>query len=86
MGRKSLRIELVEPLKEVPDGVEEYDLELAPDGRALTYTYDTNAERTGITRLLQTLSEKGVALKDLQTSQSSLEEIFVSLVNEGDAA
>jgi len=86
MGRKSLRIELTEPLKAVPEGVEEYHLELAPDGRALTYTYDTNAERTGITRLLQKLSERGVALRDLQTKQSSLEEIFVSLVKEEDAA
>ncbi len=85
MGRKSLRIDLTEPIEAVPAGVEEYELELAPDGRALTYTYDTSAERTGITRLLQRLSEKGVALKDLQTKQSSLEEIFVSLVKE-DAA
>ena len=86
MGKKQLEVQLTEPITDVPLALQSPDVELSADGRSLIYTYDTNAERTGITRLLQTLSEKGVALKDLQTSQSSLEEIFVSLVNEGDAA
>ncbi|MEM9499219.1 MAG: ABC transporter ATP-binding protein [Pseudomonadota bacterium] len=81
MGRKTLRIELVEPIEAVPDGLREYGLERAEDGHCLTYTYDKSAERTGITRLLQALSDVGLALSDIQTRQSSLEEIFVDLVN-----
>ena len=52
---------------------------------SLTYTYDTRAERTGITRLLQDLAETGITLRDIQTKESSLEEIFVDLVKEGAA-
>lgn len=85
MGRKTLRIDLNEPADEVPPALAEYNLELAEDGYVLTYTYDTQGERTGITRLLQALSSEGLSMRDIQTTQSSLEEIFVGLVQE-DAA
>lgn len=82
MGRKTLRIELSQPLSEIPSTLLSFDLDLAPDGGSLTYTYEPGAERTGITRLLQSLAAAGISLADLQTRQSSLEEIFVTLVNE----
>ena len=85
MGRKSLRIDLVEPVEAVPESLSDYDLWKSPDGQSLTYTYDTNAERTGIARLVRELTEAGLVIRDIQTSQSSLEEIFVGLVKE-DAA
>lgn len=85
MGRKTLRIDLQEPVKTVPEALSEYDLELAADGASLSYHYDTRGEGTGITRLLQALAREGLSLRDIQTTQSSLEEIFVGLVQE-DAA
>lgn len=85
MGQKSLRIDLSTPIKVVSDALADYKLELSPDGESLTYHYDTRGESTGITRLLQALSKEGLVLRDLQTTQSSLEEIFVDLVKE-DAA
>lgn len=80
MGRKTLDIELTEPVQEVPAGLAGYDLEIVQGGAALRYSYDTNAERTGITQLLSDLSDAGLQMRDLQTRQSSLEEIFVGLV------
>ena len=85
MGRKTLRIDLSTPVGAVPDGLAEYDLDLADEGRALIYHYDTQGEGTGITRLLQALAAEGLSLSDIHTRQSSLEEIFVSLVQEGAA-
>ena len=85
MGKKTLRIDLQEPVSDVPAALEGYDLELASDGSSLTYHYDTRGEGTGITRLLQALAKEGLSLRDIQTTQSSLEEIFVGLVQE-DAA
>ncbi|WP_273521453.1 ABC transporter ATP-binding protein [Rhodosalinus sediminis] len=85
MGRKELVIELQEPLDAVPAALAGYGLELAEGGAALVYTYDRRSERTGITRLLADLQAAGLALRDLSTRQSSLEEIFVGLVQE-DAA
>ena len=81
LGRKQLMIELKHAIDTVPATLAEYDLERSADGSCLTYTYDTQGERTGITPLLQDLHEAGLALKDLKSSQSSLEEIFVSLVS-----
>ena len=88
LGRKQLVLELAEPCAALPPGLAESGLdmsqmELAADGRRLTYTYDTQGERTGITRLLTGLSEAGVRFNDLSTHQSSLEDIFVDLVREG---
>jgi len=80
LGRKQLTLQLHEPLESVPDALSAYELELSMDGTELVYTYDTQAERTGITLLLSELSGAGITFKDLDTTQSSLEEIFVSLV------
>jgi ABC-2 type transport system ATP-binding protein len=82
LGRKQLRIALREGLNAVPDGLEGYDLELGDGGRTLVYTYDTGGDGTGITRLLSDLARAGLALHDLDTRQSSLEDIFVGLVKE----
>ena len=80
MGKKQLTLHLQEPLSEVPAGLGQYQLELAAEGAQLVYTFDGNADHTGIAELLRELSKQGVDFKDLQTEQSSLEEIFVSLV------
>lgn len=86
MGQKSLRIDLREAVKTVPKNLAEYDLDLAKDNLSLTYNYDARGEGTGITRLLQALAKEGLQLRDLHTSQSSLEEIFVGLVHEEEDA
>jgi ABC-2 type transport system ATP-binding protein len=80
LGKKQLTLHLQEPLKAVPPGLNGYDLALANDGADLVYTFDAQAENTGIASLLRQLNERGVDFKDLQTEQSSLEEIFVNLV------
>ncbi|MGO4736365.1 ABC transporter ATP-binding protein [Bosea sp. 2KB_26] len=82
LGKKQLSLSLQEPLAAVPEGLAAYDLALAAEGEELVYTYDTKAERTGITALLQDLATAGIRFRDLRTSQSSLEDIFVSLVRE----
>jgi len=81
LGKKQLTLELSAPLDAVPPGVAAYDITLANDGRDLVYTYDTKAERTGITTLLEELKRAGVSFKDLRTTQSSLEDIFVDLTS-----
>ncbi|MFX0541803.1 ABC transporter ATP-binding protein [Roseovarius sp. S4756] len=85
MGRKTLRIDLMQKLDAAPAALAEYDLTLAEDGHSLSYTYEAGGERTGITRLLQAIAAEGLALRDIQTTQSSLEEIFVGLIKEGEA-
>jgi ABC-2 type transport system ATP-binding protein len=80
LGKKQLTLHLQEPLKAVPADLTAYNLALANDGADLVYSFDTQAEHTGIAELLRELSKRGVDFKDLQTEQSSLEEIFVSLV------
>ncbi|MDJ1016478.1 MAG: ABC transporter ATP-binding protein [Paracoccaceae bacterium] len=82
MGQKEMRIELAEPLDAIPEALSGYNLQRAENGCRLIYTYDTAAERTGITRLLNDLQASGLVLRDMQTSQSSLEDIFVGLVRE----
>jgi ABC-2 type transport system ATP-binding protein len=82
LGKKQLRIELQEPLKSIPKAIAKYKLERSANGEELTYTYDSSAERTGITSLLADLTGAGLRFKDIQTSQSSLEDIFVSLVRQ----
>jgi ABC-2 type transport system ATP-binding protein len=81
LGEKRLRLQLTQPLAAVPASLAAYGLALADGGAELVYTYDTRAERTGITSLLQDLARAEVTFKDLQTEQSSLEEIFVKLVS-----
>jgi ABC-2 type transport system ATP-binding protein len=75
-----LTLQLQQPLAAVPPRLAPYRLRLAAGGRELVYTYDTQAERTGITGLLDDLASAGIGFKDLQTTQSSLEDIFVDLV------
>jgi ABC-2 type transport system ATP-binding protein len=82
LGKKQLTLQLHDRLDRVPDELAGYHLELAADGHDLVYTYDSQTEHTDITTLLSILNETGVRLKDLQTKQSSLEEIFVDLVKE----
>lgn len=82
LGKKRLTLQLHDKLDEVPSELAGYRLELAADGSELLYTYDTQTERAGITALLADLNETGIKFKDLQTKQSSLEEIFVNLVKE----
>ena len=81
LGRKQLSLCLNEPLGEVPSTLSEYGLELSDDGNELVFTYDSQQERTGITKLLSELDDAGITFHDLNTSQSSLEEIFVDLVH-----
>src|SRR5580704_7236098 len=83
LGRKQLTIELRDRLDAIPAALAAYKLSLAADGQALTYTYDTKSEQTGITALLDDLNHAGIKFKDLQTRQSSLEDIFVGLVRHG---
>jgi len=85
LGRKTLTIDLQAPIDTIPDALSAYDLVRSADGTSLSYTYDTRSDRTGITRLIHDFSTAGLHLKDLQTNQSSLEEIFVNLVQADNA-
>ena len=85
MGQKTLRIDLMQPLGSLPPSLDAFDVVLSEDGTALSYTYEASGERTGISRLVQTLAAEGLSLRDLQTKQRSLEEIFVGLIKEGAA-
>ena len=82
LGKKQLSLQLQQPIAAVPEALASFDLKLSAAGDEIVYTYDTQAERTGITTLLQGLAEAGIRFRDLSTSQSSLEDIFVSLVKE----
>ena len=86
LGKKQLIVELKESTDTLPKTLSEYDIALSVDGSTLTYTYDTGADATGITRMLQLISEAGLLLKDIKTTQSSLEDIFVDLVKTGNPA
>jgi len=80
LGRKQLTLQLQAPLERLPPELDAYRLELSSQGTELVYTYDTRGERTGITALLRDLGAAGIRFKDLQTSQSSLEDIFIGLL------
>jgi len=80
LGKKQLTLLLQQPLGAMPETLAAYSLVLKGNGTELTYTYDTQGERTGITALLQALSAAGIRFKDIQTTQSSLQDIFVDLV------
>jgi ABC-2 type transport system ATP-binding protein len=80
LGRKRLTLHLQAAIDAIPEPLSAYRLELSDDGRHVTYDYDTKGERTGITSLLSDLRNAGIRISDLDTSQSSLEDIFVSLV------
>ena len=80
LGKKQLALTLQSPLDRIPDELAGYRLELTSDGNELIYTFDAQSDHTGIAELLRELGKYGIDFKDLHSSQSSLEEIFVSLV------
>ncbi len=80
LGRKQLQLSLAEPLEAIPAALADLALELGANGESLVFTFDANAERTGIAGLLRRLQEQGIAFRDLNTRESSLEDIFVDLV------
>ena len=82
MGQKMLTIELQEPVSQIPPALQAYKLSIIKEGNALTYSYNSQAESTGITTLLQEIKQAGLKLKDLQSSQTSLENIFEQLLKE----
>ena len=81
-GQKILKIDLHKRLNKLPEELSKENIKLSGDGLSLTYIYDTKQKKTGITKLLSDLSRSGINLRDIQTDQSSLEEIFVNLVKE----
>ena len=86
LGRKVLHLQLAEPLKAIPAELSEWKLELSEDGGRLTYEFDAKADRTGVPSLLAAMRDAGIAFKDLDTHQSSLEDIFVGLIHHKKAA
>jgi ABC-2 type transport system ATP-binding protein len=82
MGQKQLVIDLADTITDVPAALAAYSLKIGGDDQSLIYTYDTKGERTGITTLLNDLQKAGLSMTDMQTHQSSLEDIFVGLVKE----
>ena len=82
LGKRQLTLHLQSPLERIPAGLTQYPLELSADGDQLTYTFSTRGEQTEISDLLQQLAQHGIGFKDLESSQSSLEDIFVNLVSE----
>ena len=86
LGKKELTLHLNDPLDTIPPELSEWNLVLKAEGVELEYVFDANAERTGVPSLLRKLSDLGIGFKDLRTQQSSLEDIFVSLVHQPEAA
>ncbi|MCL6730340.1 ABC transporter ATP-binding protein [Sphingomonas hankyongi] len=86
LGRKVLHLQLAEPLAAIPPTLAEWNPRLSEDGSTLTYEFDAKAERTGIPSLLTAMRDAGIAFKDLDTHQSSLEDIFVGLIHHSKAA
>jgi len=82
LGTKQLSIQLQSPLEILPESLRSDALALSADGYALVYTFDAQCEQTGIAELLKKLDQAGIEVKDLHSSQSSLEDIFVNLVHE----
>ena len=81
MGKKQIEVQLTTAIEAVPEALARYDLELGADGESLIYSYDTRGKRTGITSLLNDIAGAGLTLRDVQTRESSLEDIFVDLVS-----
>ncbi|NKB35096.1 MAG: ATP-binding cassette domain-containing protein [Pseudomonadales bacterium] len=82
LGKKQVTLDLCDPLKNIPGELSNYTLELSEDGNQLIYTFDTGGDRTGVTALLDDLKLADIYFRDLNTTQSSLEDIFVNLVKE----
>lgn len=86
LGKKTLTVSLIEPLSTVPPELMQWHVTLKAEGHEIEYVFDTQAERTGVSSLLRKLGDLGIGYKDLNTEQSSLEDIFVSLVHQDKAA
>nr|WP_242523885.1 ABC transporter ATP-binding protein [Microbulbifer salipaludis] len=86
LGKKQLTIHLQNPIDTLPQGLDAFGLDLADEGNQLVYTFDTQREHTGIAELLRALNQQGIEFKDLHSSESSLEEIFVNLVHQNQHA
>lgn len=86
LGKKTLTVVLADPMETVPAELSEWNVTLNADGHEIEYIFDTQAERTGVSSLLRKLGDLGIGYKDLNTKQSSLEDIFVSLVHQEKAA
>ncbi|MEO7467610.1 MAG: ABC transporter ATP-binding protein, partial [Sphingobium limneticum] len=86
LGKKTLSVVLADPMESVPAELAEWNVTLNADGHEIEYIFDTQAERTGVSSLLRKLGDLGIGYKDLNTKQSSLEDIFVSLVHQEKAA
>ena len=82
MGQKKLSVNLQSEIKEIPDSLGKYNLEIGKDNKTVEYTYDVNSKSTGITNLLKDLKDAGLKLQDLKTEQTTLEKIFIGLVKE----
>ncbi len=82
LGKKQLTLTLRHQLASIPPGLSAWHLALADDGYSLVYSFDTQEEETGIAELLRAIGEHGIEFKDLRSSESSLEDIFVSLVHQ----
>jgi ABC-2 type transport system ATP-binding protein len=82
LGKRQLKLYLQNSIASIPAGLNGLDLELSTDGSELVYTFDVHGEETGIASLLKRLNEHGIDYRDIHSSESSLEEIFVSLVSE----
>ena len=82
LGRKTLKLTLSDPMAAIPPELGEWSLAIEDDGHVLCYSFDANAEKTGVPSLLRKISDLGIGFKDLATHQSSLEDIFVGLVHE----
>jgi ABC-2 type transport system ATP-binding protein len=82
LGKKELTLNLSEVMEAIPPALAGWDLMLGADGHELRYVFDDNAEKTGVPSLLRAMSDAGIGFKDLHTRQSSLEDIFVSLVHD----
>ena len=80
MGKKTLSIHTNNSIKNIPNNLKKYKLEISNNGATLIYNYNINHDKTGITRLLNDLSNENIILKDIKTNQSSLEDIFVDIV------
>jgi ABC-2 type transport system ATP-binding protein len=83
LGRKRLKLTLSEAMTDIPAELADWNLDIEDDGHVLCYEFDANAEKTGVPSLLRKVSDLGIGFKDLSTDQSSLEDIFVGLVQEG---
>jgi ABC-2 type transport system ATP-binding protein len=86
LGKKTLTVVLADPMEAVPTELAQWDVTLRADGHEIEYIFDTQAERTGVSSLLRKMGDMGIGYKDLNTRQSSLEDIFVSLVHQEKAA